>query len=84
MLITLGDTKEILTVNYHKVLINTIMVTNKNNILINYNVYLKFTKYNQIKFVLEPVIGEEIEFNTNENVMFEIVDYIMKKHGDEV
>lgn len=81
-----NDTKEIISANYKKILIDVVSVMNGNNILAYYKIYLKITEGFQIKFVLENIGQEDKEFDLSEYVMLEIADYIMKRieNGDSI
>ena len=81
-----NDTKEIISANYKKTLIDVVSVMNGNNILAYYKIYLKITEGFQIKLVLENIGQEDKEFDLSEYVMLEIADYIMKRieNGDSI
>lgn len=81
-----NDTKEIISANYKKILIDVVSVMNGNNILAYYKIYLKITEGFQIKLVLENIGQEDKEFDLSEYVMLEIADYIMKRieNGDSI
>ena len=81
-----NDTKEIISANYKKILIDAVSVMNGNNILAYYKIYLKITEGFQIKLVLENIGQEDKEFDLSEYVMLEIADYIMKRieNGDSI